>query len=86
MDLRYLSEVSENALASLYCISRTFSLFLKKEERGINLFDFKFLNKLQIYCRIHSGYTGVEKYWTYLPGLIIVYIDYHKHLSSQSAE
>ena len=82
MDLRYLPEAAENALASLFCLSRTFTVFLKKDEKGVNLIDFKFLNRVQAYGRIHKGYTGVEKYWEYLPGLVVIYIDYHKYVSS----
>ena len=59
---------------------------IKKQERGINLEDFMFLEDVFRRGKVEHKYKGTEKFRKYLPGIMLCYLDYHKELRIKDME
>jgi len=67
-------------------VSNLVVLCLKKAEKGINLEDFDFLQKLLEYVQIEEDYDGQEKFKNYLAALMLVYFSYHRELKVEEMD
>lgn len=77
-DLRSGNIKHERAMQLLMITSNLFVMCIKKAEKGINLRDFVFLNRLFECAHIQENYEGTEKYKQFYAGFLLIYFDYHK--------
>lgn len=86
MDIRKLARRQKTAIQLIFSFSTTVFLFISKAEKGVNLADYAFMNRINSVGKIYKNYNGIEKYRHYLPALVTVYQKYHKEINLAEAD